>query len=296
MNIFVVMRRSMWVAALAALLLQGATAFAKGDLPPLLEKRNVHGMWWAGPAEAGWGIYLSDQGEELFASWFTYDLDGSPMWIVMPDGHYDFSRGEYRGPLYRGSGPAFNAEPWDASAVQMRYVGEATLRFDSEGGDFSYTFVSGQTQRKRISRYVFGSQEPQCVHGAAQGSEPNYTDMWWHPAGIEAGWALDIDHQGELLFAAWFTYGDDGADDWLVIPVAVRISESVYSGRIYRMRGPPYDARPWSPALVTATDVGNATLYFADRDNGTFSYVVDAIVGSKLITRYVFARPASACQ
>ena len=286
----------MWVAALAALLLQAITAFAKGDLPPVVEKRNVHGMWWAGPAESGWGVYLSDQGEGLFASWFTYDADGNPMWIVMPDGYYDSSRGEYRGALHRGSGPAFNAEPWDASTVQMRYVGEATFRFDAAGGDFGYTLVSGQTQRKHISRYVFGSTGTQCFHGVAQGSKPNYTDMWWQSAGIEAGWALDIDHQGESLFAAWFTYGADGTDDWLVIPAAVRISEALYSGRIYRMRGPAYDARPWSSAAVTATDVGNATLSFADRDNGTFSYVVDGAPGSKLITRYVFARPASACQ
>ena len=45
---------------------------------------NFTDLWWAFPAgsESGWGINLTHEGTTIFASWFTYDTSGKPMWLV----------------------------------------------------------------------------------------------------------------------------------------------------------------------------------------------------------------------
>ena len=68
-----------------------------------------------------------------------------------------------------------------------------------------------------------------------------------------------------------------------------------YTGTLYRMTGPAFNAA-WDPARVTATAVGTASLTFSDGNDGTFSYVVNGVSGSKPITRQVFASPKTTCQ
>src|SRR5262249_16888431 len=45
---------------------------------------NYQDLWWASPAgsESGWGINLTHQGDTLFVTWFTYDVDHTPMWLA----------------------------------------------------------------------------------------------------------------------------------------------------------------------------------------------------------------------
>ena len=40
----------------------------------------VGGLWWAAPAgsQSGWGINFAHEGDTIFATWFTFDHDGSP--------------------------------------------------------------------------------------------------------------------------------------------------------------------------------------------------------------------------
>ncbi len=57
-----------------------ATCFF-GTNPNLAAATNYQGIWWAGTSanpgtEQGWGINFTHQGDIMFASWFTYDLDG----------------------------------------------------------------------------------------------------------------------------------------------------------------------------------------------------------------------------
>ena len=46
---------------------------------------NYTDLWWAAPAgsESGWGINLNHEGTTIFATWFTYALNGTPMWLVV---------------------------------------------------------------------------------------------------------------------------------------------------------------------------------------------------------------------
>jgi hypothetical protein len=127
-------------------------------------------------------------------------------------------------------------------------------------------------------------------------SPANYQGLWWKsPAGSESGWGMSIDHQGDVLFAVWFTYDASGNAQWFVIPRAEKTAASVYSGPIYKTKGPSFDSQQWNPASVSNSLVGTATLSFTDSVNGTFAYTINAGSASKAITREIFAAPVATC-
>ena len=61
-----------------------------GAQPNLALATNYQDLWWKTPAasESGWGINLNHEGDTIFGTWFTYDLSGLPLWLVVtpPDG------------------------------------------------------------------------------------------------------------------------------------------------------------------------------------------------------------------
>jgi hypothetical protein len=123
---------------------------------------NYQDLWWASPAgsESGWGINLTHQDDTIFASWFTYDLDHSPMWLVVTAPKS--APGVYSGTLYRTTGPAFNATPFNPNAVVPIAVGNATFTFsDGNNANFAYT-VNGVAQAKPITREIFSGTGTVC--------------------------------------------------------------------------------------------------------------------------------------
>jgi hypothetical protein len=143
---------------------------------------------------------------------------------------------------------------------------------------------------------VFASPVPTCVAAATFAPSSNYSDLWWHaPAASESGWGINLTHQGDVLFATWFTYDADGKGLWLVMSHGAKTAPGNYSGALYRTTGPAFSANPWDPSQVGVTQVGMATFSFSDISNATFSYSVNGVAQSKAITREVFAFPATVC-
>ena len=115
---------------------------------------------------------------------------------------------------------------------------------------------------------------------------PNYGGIWWNsPANSESGWGLNLAHQGDTIFASWFTYDTSGNGWWLVATMN-KTSPGTYSGDLYTTAGARFDA--FDPAKVTPTKAGTATLTFADANSGTFNYVIGAVNQTKTITHQVF--------
>jgi hypothetical protein len=265
---------------------------------------NYEGLWWAAPAgaESGWGINFAHQGDTIFASWFTYDLAGKGLWLVMTAPKS--APGVYSGALYTTTGPAFNAVPFNPAQVVATQVGTGTLTFtDANTGSFAYTFPAGSalgnataiSQVKAITHQVFGPL-PNCATATASlASASNYQDLWWAaPAGSESGWGINLTHQGDTIFATWFTYDLNGSPLWLVV-TALKTTPGVYSGTLYRTTGPALNAVPFNPAAVVATAVGNATFTFSDGNNANFAYTVNGVAQNKPITREVFQNPGTVC-
>jgi YVTN family beta-propeller protein len=256
---------------------------------------NYQGLWW-NPAESGWGVHLVQQGNILFATWFTYDVDGSGMWLVMSNGT-NTGPSTYSGTLFRTTGPSFDAVPWNPSEVKSTPVGTATFAFTSaDRGTFTYT-VNGITQSKAIIPLAFSSPMPNCTTGGTAGATTNYQDLWWKsPAGSESGWGVNIAHQGDILFATWFTYGANGKGRWLVMSAGVLIGPNQYSGDLYQTTGPAFSSQPWDPARVTRIPVGTATFTFTDSENGTFMFELEGASRTHAITRLAYSLPATLCR
>ncbi|HXT03232.1 MAG TPA: hypothetical protein VN760_03585, partial [Casimicrobiaceae bacterium] len=88
------------------------------------------------------------------------DLDGAPLWLSVTATNSGGS--VFTGTLYRTTGPAFDAVPFDPAAVVRTPVGTATFTF-SDGGNavFAYT-VNGIAQSKAITREVFATPGTVC--------------------------------------------------------------------------------------------------------------------------------------
>jgi serine protease len=267
---------------------------------------NYEGLWWAAPAgsESGWGINFTHQGDTIFASWFTYDMTGKGLWLVMTA--TKISDGTYSGTLDQLMGPPFDAVPFppldSPGGAVATAVGTGTLTFSgTNGGTFAYT-VNGIAQTKSIVRQVFGPL-PTCVYSAQPNfvAATNYQDLWWAaPGASEAGWGINLTQQGDTIFATWFTYDHDRTPMWLVA-TAPKTGPGSFMGTLLRLTGPPFNAVPFlplgSPGGAVASSVGTASFTFADGNAGTFAYTVNGMTQSKQITRELFAPPAGTlCQ
>ncbi len=112
--------------------------------------------------------------------------------------------------------------------------------------------------------------------------------LWWNaPAGSESGWGMNLAHQGDVIFATWFTYDVTGKAWWLSM-TANRTNDNTYTGTLNQTRGPAFSAVPFSAGVVVAAPVGSGTLSFTGPSDGTFSYTVNGITQTKSITREVF--------
>src|ERR1700694_4664622 len=90
-------------------------------------------------------------------------------------------------------------------------------------------------------------------------SSPNYQGLWWAaPAGLESGWGINFAHQGDTIFASWFTYDATGKGLWFVM-TAPKASNGMYAGTFYQLTGPAFNTTPFppigSPAGAVATSV-----------------------------------------
>jgi hypothetical protein len=254
---------------------------------------NVQGLWWAGEAESGWGVNLAHQGDILFMTWFTYDADGSAMWLVASDMRKT-SGNNFTGTLRRTTGPPFSTMPYPASQVQQAVVGSASFTFsDASSGRFDYT-VNGVTQSKNVTRLVFDpARAPVCTSGGS--GTPNLQDLWIPPDPAEQAWGVNVVQQGDILFATWFTYDSGNRGQWYVMSNLSRQADGRYTGGIQRTTGPAFSAQPFNPSLVSRIDVGTATFDF-NVSPATFTYTVGSVTQTRQIQRYVFANPPTVCR
>jgi len=265
---------------------------------------NYQGLWYKSPAEseAGWGINLAHQGDIIFATWFTYDVNGKAWWLTMQANKV--AEGVYGGNLIRTNAAPFSAYVPPATT---KVVGTGTLTFTSATtGTFSYAVndppnVAPPTA-KAIVLQTFGPV-PTCTWSAQNNlaAASNYQDLWYAaPAESEAGWGINFTHQGTNIFATWFTYDANRNPLWLsaLLP---QTGPKTFSGGLDRTSGPAFSAVPFDPTMVHHSPSGTATVTFTDGNNGTFSYNVDLGDGvnkatqAKAITRQVFQAPGTVC-
>jgi phospholipase/lecithinase/hemolysin len=256
---------------------------------------NVTGLWW-NPAESGWGINFNHQGSVVFATLFTYDLAGKPLWLVMSNGVRQADGNTFTGDLYQTTGPAFNAVPFTPiGAANITKVGTMSLAFSSlSAASLNYS-VNGVAVIKSIQPQVFGTRAATCQPTqASRNTLTNYQDLWWNDA--ESGWGVNVTHQDNTLFATLFTYDASGKEMWLVMSAGARQTDGSYLGDLYQTTGPAFNAQPFTPiAAENVTKVGSMQFRFSDGTHGTLTYSVNGVSVSKSIVRQEFATPLAAC-
>src|SRR5258706_111333 len=254
---------------------------------------NYTALWW-NPAENGWGLNVSHQGNTLFGTLYTYGPDGKAVWYSMSSGVKQ-ADGSYLGSLVLTTGPAFNASPWNAGAVSATVVGQMRLAFADDGnGSLTYN-VGGATVTKTITKLDFAGP-PTCTWSASNRSRStNFQDLWW--GGLsESGWGVNVAHQGNKLFATLFTYDASGQPLWLVMSDGSKTSSATYTGALYRSTGPAFNAVPFTPITpANLTQVGTMTFVFTDGDTATLSYTVNGTSVTKNIQRLEFGAIKPLC-
>lgn len=248
---------------------------------------NVSQTWW-NPGEAGWGLQVLQLGDELFATWYSYDPeDGRPMFLTVQASAQSTHR--FAGPVYRVTGTPLAEINGRQAFVRADPIGQASLDF-TIASELAFTYtVFDVTQTKRLQPFLFGSVQPQCYGSATTRAKlSNVSDLWWNPR--EPGWGLGISQQGEVLFALWYTYGQRGRDQWFSAARMVRQPDGSFTGALQQPATGV--ALPAINGLATAFPVpeaGRATLRFSDGDNGVFAYDVTGVRQSKRIRRFNFS-------
>ena len=120
---------------------------------------NFQDLWW-NPAEPGWGLNITHQGNILFATLFTYDPTGRGRWLVMSRGER-IGDGLYIGELLTTALPPLNAGTWTPATSEQ--AGTLSIQFTrGNAGTITYT-LDGVLVVKSIERQVFGVPTTECV-------------------------------------------------------------------------------------------------------------------------------------
>jgi hypothetical protein len=130
---------------------------AQTSAPNFAAATNYQDLWW-NPAEDGWGINFAHQGSLIYATWYTYDHDRSPLWLaslMTPSGN------TWTGALIRVTGAPFGPT-YDPTKKDSTPVGTATLTLtDGNSATWSYT-ITGAPGQKSITRFTFASPPTLC--------------------------------------------------------------------------------------------------------------------------------------
>ncbi len=193
----------------------------------------------------------------------------------------------------QSAGPAGNTT-WSVSPVPLptSVAPGATVTFTfyitapATAGTYNF-----QWQMRNPAGVPFGGVSPATAVQVIAAGPPNYEGLWWNaPAGSESGWGINFAHQGDTIFATWFTYDPTGKALWMAMTASLTTTAGVYTGTLFQATGPPFNSVPFDPSQVIGVNVGAGTLTFTDLSTGTFAYTVNGIAQTKSIAREVFGQ------
>ena len=95
-----------------------------------------------------------------------------------------------------------------------------------------------------------------------------------------------------MIFLLWYTYGEEGRDQWISGSTLRRQPDGRYLGALQRpVSGTPLLLIDGPATTFPVTEVGSAELSFSDGENGQFTYTLDGVTQAKTITRFVAVGP-----
>jgi CubicO group peptidase (beta-lactamase class C family) len=242
---------------------------------------NETGVWW-NPQAPGIGVGLSRQGDILFAALYGYGADLSAQWLVTPA----LTRGTdgvFRGDLYAALGA-----PGNVTSLKVGTMEIGAPQTGSNKRSFSFVTPS-RSVNTTIEPFVFKSSTTCRASTDARDSATNLTDVWWDPT--QNGIGLAFAEQGDLLFAALYSFDTAGSPRWYTLSGAPRDANGVYSGPLYLSRATGTQDQP-NPV---ATIVGTFTFTPTNGRSGKLRYDVNGVTTNLNLQRFDFAAPQTSC-
>lgn len=124
-------------------------------------------LWW-NPNESGWGVSITQHGNDAFARIFVYDDQGLPLLLTVP-GVTFLTPHNFSGIVQLTSGPWFGTIPFDPGQVVRTSAGSAAFKFsDANNGMLTYT-VNDAFVSKAITRLEFAAS-PDLARACNQAS------------------------------------------------------------------------------------------------------------------------------
>jgi hypothetical protein len=238
---------------------------------------NVQDLWWAGSAENGWGLTITQQADVLFVAMYIYDDAGNPTWLT--------ASGTLDGRVFSSDAYMPTGSPFTAYDVKQfkpgSPIGKLTINFGSASNATLSYVLNGKSGTKAISRTQFGS-------GAATN---NASGIWW--AGeSQNGWGVSITQQGPTYFAVWYTYDPTGKPTWFVMPGCDpgKCDPSNYTGSLYRTKSSAWMGVNYDSTKFAAAPAGEMTLAFRSNTLASMNYKVDTTNGSQSVSALQFAQ------
>jgi hypothetical protein len=108
--------------------------------------------------------------------------------------------------------------------------------------------------------------------------------LWWNPS--ESGWGVTFTQQSNIIFVTLFSYDNMGQARWYVASDC-RVAGNGCSGDFYSVVGGGQPVGAWN-ANLSVSRVGLFTANFTDINNGSVSYSINGVNGSKTITRQLW--------
>jgi hypothetical protein len=138
--------------------------FASGASAPAVD---YTALWWNAD-ESGWGVALTQQYGTIFATWYTYDASGNPVWYVASNCVVIGSG--CSGDLFQVTGGTPPTAIWNGAGKQTAKIGSISFTFSgSAAGTMSYT-VNGASGSKSISRQIFYTAPAPVTLGSFHGN------------------------------------------------------------------------------------------------------------------------------
>ena len=255
---------------------------------------NYTGHWHV-PSESGWGLTIAHQSDVLFVNWFTFDADGKPLWFGMVAGARAQEDGSFTGDIYRLRGVPFNLINNAQAFTNAPIVGQGKLSFSAPNRlAFNYT-IGAISQSKNLEPLIF--KEPticEFAPSATLDAASNYTDVWGTVS--EPGWGVHFTHQGNTIFAIWYTFDSTGREQWLTAVVVDSAGRGSFDGELRRLNGTVWTNINGSQAFVSAPSVGSVNFTFSNGTTATMRYTLDGVSQSKVLKRFQFGSIPALCR
>lgn len=246
------------------------------------------GFWWK-PSESGWGLTIQQQGARTFAVWFTYDDQRLPIWYTLDCA---FAGDTCAGDLYTATGTPLLQITGSANITAIK-AGTGSIKVTSPNRmSLAYT-IGAVTQVKtnlEPQNFATADQIPSCTLQALTGANPraaltNYTDHWWGGASA-SGWGLQISHQGNQVFAGWYSYSPQGTATWTTaIGTQDPANARRFTGSMYQVNpGIPFSTISGPVPANSITPTGTFEFNFSDGEHGTFTWSIP-VQGQGLVVR-----------